>query len=74
MKLNAFDVAANGAWLHYKLGLLVLMQIAHAMLSRWRKAFFRDERPKSEKFFRFFNEVPAVLLVGIVILAVVKPF
>jgi len=72
--INAFDVKANGAWLHAKLGLLVLMQIAHAMMSRYRKAFFRDERPQSEKFFRIFNEVPAVLMIGIVFLAVFKPF
>lgn len=72
--INAFDVKANGAWLHAKLGLLVLMQIAHAMMSRYRKAFFRDERPQLEKFFRIFNEVPAVLMIGIVFLAVFKPF
>ena len=71
--LNAFDTAANGAWLHYKLGLLILMQIAHAMMSRYRKAFFRDERPRSEKYFRFFNEVPTILMIGIVILVVIKP-
>lgn len=71
--LNAFDVQANGAWMHWKLTLLVFMQIAHAMMSRYRKAFERDERPKSEKFFRIFNEVPTVFMIGIVILVVVKP-
>lgn len=69
---NAFD-PAGGLWLHFKLTLLIFMQIAHAMLSRWRKAFMRDERPKSEKFFRIFNEVPTVLMIGIVVLVVVKP-
>jgi putative membrane protein len=73
VKLNAFDVQANGAWLHYKLGLVLLLQITHAMMSRYRKAFARDERPKSEKFFRFFNEIPAILMVLIVIMVVVKP-
>ncbi len=50
------------------------MQIVHAMMSRYRKAFARDERPKSERFFRLFNEVPAVLMVVIVLLVVLKPF
>ncbi len=72
VKLNAF-APENGKWLHYKMSLLILMQIAHAMMSRYRKAFFRDERPKSERYFRIFNEVPAVLMVFIVILVVVKP-
>jgi protoporphyrinogen IX oxidase len=64
---------ANGMWMHWKLTLLVGMQISHAMMSRYRKAFFRDERPKSERYFRIFNEIPAVLMVGIVVLVVAKP-
>ena len=70
--LNAFD-PVNGLWLHYKLALVLLMQVAHALMSRWRKAFFRDERPKSEKFFRIFNEVPTLLMIGIIVLVVVRP-
>ena len=64
----------DGHWMHAKLALLVGMQLSHAMLSRYRKAFLRDERPKSEKYFRFFNEVPTVLMIGIVLLVVIKPF
>ena len=73
LKINAFG-PGNGGWLHAKLGLLVLMQIAHAMMSRYRKAFARDQNVKSERFFRIFNEVPAVLMVVIVLLVVIKPF
>jgi len=64
----------SGGWMHAKLGLLVIMQISHAMMSRYRKIFFRDERPKSEKYFRWFNEVPTVLMIGIILLVVLKPF
>ena len=63
--LNAFDAQANGYWLHAKLGLVILMQIAHAVMSKSRKAFLRDERPHSERFFRILNEVPAVLMIGL---------
>lgn len=70
--INAFD-PQNGLWLHYKVMLVLALQINHAMMSRYRKAFLRDERPKSEKYFRIFNEVPAVLMVAIVILVVLKP-
>ena len=70
--INAFD-PVNGMWLHYKLIVVIAMQIVHAMLSRYRKAFERDERPKSEKYFRIFNEVPTILMVIIVILVVVRP-
>ena len=64
----------DGYWMHAKLGFLVAMQIAHAMLSRYRKAFFRDERPKSEKYFRIFNEIPTVFMIAIILLVVIKPF
>ncbi len=63
-----------GYWMHAKIALLIGMQIAHAMMSRYRKAFFRDERPKSETYFRWFNEVPTILMIGIVFLVVLKPF
>lgn len=71
--INAFD-PVNGGWLHAKLGLVLLMQVAHALMSRYRKAFARDERPKSERYFRIFNEIPAVLMVIIVLLVVIRPF
>jgi putative membrane protein len=61
-------------WLHAKLLLLVGMQIVHAGLARWRRAFAHDANIHSEQFYRIVNEVPTLLLIGIVILAVVEPF
>ena len=71
--IHAF-APGNGYWLHGKLGLVILMQLVHAMLARYRGAFARDERPKSERFFRILNEIPAVLMIGIVLIVVLKPF
>ena len=61
-------------WLHAKLALVIGMQIVHAAYARWRRAFARDENTHSDRFYRVMNEVPTLLLIGIVILAVVKPF
>ena len=61
-------------WLHAKLALLVGMQLVHAGLARWRRAFANDVNVHSDRFYRVMNEVPTLLLIGIVILAVVKPF
>jgi putative membrane protein len=61
-------------WFHAKVGLLIGMQIVHAALARWRRAFANDANVHSDGFYRFMNEVPTLLLIGIVILAVVKPF
>jgi putative membrane protein len=61
-------------WFHAKVVLLIGMQIIHAGLARWRRAFAKDANVHSDRFYRFMNEVPTLLLIGIVILAVVKPF
>jgi protoporphyrinogen IX oxidase len=65
---------STAGWLHAKLFLVVLMLGLHGFLAKWRKDFEADRIPHSPRFFRIVNEAPAVLLIGIVILAVVKPF
>ena len=61
-------------WLWAKLVLVFAMGWLHSLLSRWRKEFERDANTRSAKFYRIVNEVPTVLMIGIVILVVVKPF
>ncbi len=46
----------------------------HGYFSATRKAFARDERPRSPKFYKIINEVVTILFVIIVLLAVLKPF
>lgn len=61
-------------WFVSKFFLVFLLSGFHGVCSKWVKEFSRDERKKSVKFYRFMNEVPAVFMVLIVILVVVKPF
>ena len=61
-------------WLGAKLVLVVALSVLHGLLAKWRKDFARDANRHSPKFYRIINEVPTVLLILIVILAVVKPF
>jgi putative membrane protein len=61
-------------WLHAKLALVVLLTSVHGLFAKWRKDFVADRRLYSQRFYRIWNEVPALFLVGIVILVVVKPF
>jgi putative membrane protein len=61
-------------WLHAKLMLVLLMLGMHIALARWRKDFAADRNRHSARFYRIVNEVPTVLMIGIVILVVVKPF
>lgn len=62
------------AWFHAKLLLLVLMQLVHAGFARWRRHFAAGANRHPAKFYRFANEAPTLLMVGIVILVVLKPF
>ncbi|HEY5378221.1 MAG TPA: protoporphyrinogen oxidase HemJ [Pseudolabrys sp.] len=61
-------------WLHAKLVAVVAMTMMHGLLSHWRGEFARGRNQHSQKFYRIINEVPTVLLIFIVIMAVVKPF
>jgi putative membrane protein len=64
----------SAPWLHGKLVLVLVMSGVHGMLARWMKDFAADRNRHTQKFFRIMNEVPTVLMIGIVILVVVKPF
>jgi putative membrane protein len=61
-------------WLQVKFVLVLAMSALHGFFARWVKQFAADQNQHSQKFYRIINEVPAVLIVGIVLLVVVKPF
>jgi protoporphyrinogen IX oxidase len=64
----------SSGWLHTKLLLVVVMSALHGFLARCMRDFASDRNFRSQKFYRIINEVPTVLMIGIVILVVVKPF
>lgn len=61
-------------WFYVKLALVVLLIAYHGMLVHMTRQLARDDLRWSSRALRIFNEVPALLLVGIVILVIVKPF
>jgi putative membrane protein len=72
--LMGWEAFTQSGWLHAKLVLVLAMSGVHGMLVRYVRDFAADRNRKSQKFYRIINEVPTVLLILIVILAVVKPF
>ena len=64
----------SGGWLHAKLALVVLLIGYHHMCGAQLKRFARNENTRSHVFYRWFNELPVLLLLAIVILVVIKPF
>jgi putative membrane protein len=66
------DWSSDG-WFHVKL-VLVLLSAYHGCLARWTKDFAGDRNTRSARFYRMANEVPALLMIGIVIMVIVRPF
>jgi putative membrane protein len=67
-------LGSAGGWLHAKLAIVVLLVGYHLWCGKLLADFRRDRNNKSHVWYRWFNEVPVVLLLATVILAVVKPF
>lgn len=61
-------------WLHAKLLLVVLLVGYHHLCGAQLKRFQRDQNTRSERFYRWFNEIPVLILLAIVFLVVLKPF
>jgi putative membrane protein len=66
--------AWSETWLHVKLAFVLALAAYHGLVARWVWAFAKDQRTRSARFFRMINEIPALIMVAIVILVVVKPF
>lgn len=64
----------EAGWLHCKLFLVLLLWVYHIYCGVLVKKFADDRNTYSSKFFRFFNEIPTLLLIAIVLLVVVRPF
>jgi putative membrane protein len=64
----------SAPWLHGKLLLVIAMSAVHGFFARCVRDFDADRNLRSQRFYRIINEVPTLLMIGIVILVVVKPF
>ncbi len=64
----------KSGWLHAKLALVLILSGIHGWLSRLARDFAHDRNRHSQKFYRYLNEVPTVLMILIVLVVVLKPF
>ena len=74
--ITGLTIAAMGGWfaspwLHVKILLVVVLSGLHGMASRWRKDFEADRNTRPARFYRMVNEVPAAILVGILVCVIV---
>jgi putative membrane protein len=64
----------SGGWLHAKIALVVGLSAVHGYFSRAARMFAEDRNKKPARHWRMMNEVPTLLMIAIVVLAIVKPF
>ncbi len=64
----------HSGWLHAKIALVILLTGYHLSLKKFLKNLAQDNCPRSERFFRIYNEIPSLLLILIVFLVILKPF
>ena len=61
-------------WLHGKLALVIALSAVHGVYVSRLKDFAQDRNTRPARYYRILNEVPTLLMIGIVILVIVKPF
>jgi len=66
--------AWSEGWFHVKATAVIVLTGLHGMAGRWQRDFAADANRHSERFYRIMNEVPALLMVVIVVMVVVRPF
>lgn len=64
----------GSGWIWVKIAMITAMAAMHGYYSRWRRDFEADRNQRSARFYRMMNEIPAVFLVVILVMVVVKPF
>jgi len=74
LMIMANPAVFDGGWMHIKFPAVILMTVLHMVFGKWRKNFANDANTRSDKFYRWWNEGPTVLMILIVLLAVAKPF
>ena len=63
----------SAGWMHAKLALVILLWVYHLLCGHFVKQFARGNNKRKARFYRMYNEVPTLMLIGIVLLVVMKP-
>jgi len=72
--IAGWSAYAQAGWLHAKLLLALALIGYHVYCGGIMESFARDQNRRSDRFYRWFNEIPLIFVIGIVVLVIVKPF
>ena len=73
MLLASGETGWSAWWIQAKLALVAGLVAVHGFLAKWRRDFESDTTRRPARFYRAVNEIPTLLMIAIVILAVVRP-
>lgn len=71
---QAPSIYLSQGWLHAKLSLVIVLSLYHLSCNHFRQKLIENPQYKSHIFWRWFNEIPVLILIFVVILVIVKPF
>ena len=69
-----FGFGVSGGWLHVKTTLVTFLIVYHLYCGRVMRAFAEGRNTRSQVWYRFFNEIPVLVLFAVVFLVMLKPF
>jgi len=69
-----YGIGLSSGWMHAKLLLVLLLVVYHLLCARILATFERRANTREHRYYRWFNEVPVMLLAIVLVLVVVKPF
>lgn len=64
----------GNVWMHMKLALVVGIVIYHLVCKHYLTQFEQGRNTRSHVFYRWFNEIPVILMLAVIALVVIKPF
>lgn len=70
----AWAAYASFGWLHLKLLMVLLLVVYHLVCGKYLNDFKHDRNAHGHVFYRWFNEIPVVMLVVVIIMVIVRPF
>ncbi len=72
--LLGYGIGRGQGWMHAKLAMVALLAVYHLACGRMLKKFEQGANTHSHRFYRWFNEIPVILLLIVIALVVAKPF
>ncbi|MCB5362518.1 CopD family protein [Pusillimonas sp. CC-YST705] len=69
-----YGLGRGQGWMHAKLAVVLLLVLYHFCCGRMLHSFAEHRNTRSARFYRWFNEIPVILLLIVLILVVIRPF